>query len=648
MPVNDLRRRLVVRDETGQGLIELIVALTLLAIAIGALLTVATSSAVSLQRSDQKGTALMLAEQQIELYRNLTFAHIQLDSTSLAHTDSVYANAHASDATIPSGPAGEVSDSTTLWCTPDWPSTPDSCNPSRNVLGPDNRNYRVDTYIVNYQPQAGAATIKQVTVVVRNSQISSLPILARASSTFSSVDAVSGKAQPKLTVAAPAAAHIGDVVTPTAAITGGSGPNGSIQWFVLGPQDTAPVSCVSSSWGQVGSPLTVSGNGSYTDGSGFTPGSAGTYWWYATYSGDSGNNSINSGCTSTKTVVTNGQTVPTLHLTAVPSFGTKNQAFTASSVSAQIAGGNSPTGAINFYVSTNPGSAPACPGGAWTLAGTAAATGNGTYNPASITFTPTSTGTYYWYAEYAGDSNNAAVKTCSDSASTTPVGNETFTVTLNTASPWTTGTAFSITVKAILGDASTVDSGYSGSKTLVLTGPGTSPGGTGLSWPATVSFSNGQATFNVSAFKAETTTLSVLDGTLVISGTSPSFTVQTGAASKLAWTSTSVSSSSLSAGCYFSCTWSSAGNNKTFKATVSVTDAYGNIVSNIGAGHTVTFGKNAGSWSSATLSLPSAGAATTASNTYTTPNGGGWPAGNTASATATSLPYLGATLTVNR
>jgi hypothetical protein len=240
------------------------------------------------------------------------------------------------------------------------------------------------------------------------------------------------------------------------------------------------------------------------------------------------------------------------------------------------------------------------------------------------------------------------VKTCSDSASTTPVGNETFSVTLNTASPWAAGAPFSITVKAILGDGSTVDSAYSGNKTLVLTGPGTSPGGTSLTWPATVPFANGQATFSVSAFKAETVTLSVLDGTLVISGTSPSFTVQTGAAAKLAWTSASVSASSLSAGCYFSCTWNSAGNNKTFKASVSVTDAYGNIVSNIGAGHTVTFGKNAGSWSSSSLTLPSAGAATTAQNTYTTPNGSGWPAGNTASVTATSAPYLGATLTVNK
>ena len=55
------------KREEAQGLVELIVALTVLAIGIGSLLTLLTSSALSLQRSDQKGTALVLAEKQIEL-----------------------------------------------------------------------------------------------------------------------------------------------------------------------------------------------------------------------------------------------------------------------------------------------------------------------------------------------------------------------------------------------------------------------------------------------------------------------------------------------------------------------------------------------------------------------------------------------------
>ena len=63
------------RRDDGQGLIELIVALTILAIGIGCGCSPClTGSALSLQRSDQKGTALTLAETQLELYRNLAYA----------------------------------------------------------------------------------------------------------------------------------------------------------------------------------------------------------------------------------------------------------------------------------------------------------------------------------------------------------------------------------------------------------------------------------------------------------------------------------------------------------------------------------------------------------------------------------------------
>jgi len=96
------------RREDGQGLIELIVALTILAVGIGALLTVLTSSALSLQRSDQKGTALTLAESQLELYRNLSYADIRLASASwssapLTAGADPYFTAQSTDSTIPSG-----------------------------------------------------------------------------------------------------------------------------------------------------------------------------------------------------------------------------------------------------------------------------------------------------------------------------------------------------------------------------------------------------------------------------------------------------------------------------------------------------------------------------------------------------------------
>ena len=65
-------------------LVELVVALTILAVGIGSLLTLLSSSAISLQRSDQKGTALVLAEKQMELYRSVGYKDIRLDDASVA------------------------------------------------------------------------------------------------------------------------------------------------------------------------------------------------------------------------------------------------------------------------------------------------------------------------------------------------------------------------------------------------------------------------------------------------------------------------------------------------------------------------------------------------------------------------------------
>ena len=66
-----IRRHL--SGDDGFGLIELLIAMTMLAIGIGALLTVFVSSAVSLRRAGQKGTALTLADTQMEKYRTRTF-----------------------------------------------------------------------------------------------------------------------------------------------------------------------------------------------------------------------------------------------------------------------------------------------------------------------------------------------------------------------------------------------------------------------------------------------------------------------------------------------------------------------------------------------------------------------------------------------
>ena len=72
-------------DEDGFGLVELLIAMTILTVAIGALVTSFAASAVSLRRAGQRGTALTLADTQMEKYRTKTYTAVRIDGTLDAH-----------------------------------------------------------------------------------------------------------------------------------------------------------------------------------------------------------------------------------------------------------------------------------------------------------------------------------------------------------------------------------------------------------------------------------------------------------------------------------------------------------------------------------------------------------------------------------
>lgn len=183
-------------SESGQGLLELVIAMSFIAVASGALLSMMVAGAVSLNRQGQQGTALTLAERQLELYRTLSYPNIRLNKASIdaiAGTDP-YMTANASDATIPPGiSSGQVTDAA-----PGVPCStplPPECQPTQVVIGPDHRTYRVDTYITSLTPMSGASIIgrpiKQVTVVVRDS-VRNLQILAQSASSFDQANIASG------------------------------------------------------------------------------------------------------------------------------------------------------------------------------------------------------------------------------------------------------------------------------------------------------------------------------------------------------------------------------------------------------------------------------------------------------------------------
>jgi hypothetical protein len=120
-------------------------------------------------------TASVLADQQMELYRAVTWDQIALDSTALGTADNTYKCDSVLGASCPNSTSSEVSTT----CSP----MTNQCNPSRSLTGPDHHKYRVDTYILPDHPAATSRTVRKVTVVVRDGTLLS-HVLARETSTF--------------------------------------------------------------------------------------------------------------------------------------------------------------------------------------------------------------------------------------------------------------------------------------------------------------------------------------------------------------------------------------------------------------------------------------------------------------------------------
>ena len=165
------------RSEQGFGLIELLMAMVMLNIGILAIVAAFNSGIFALNRASRTTTASALADQQMELYRALTYPAIALDANTLASADNTYKCDSALGASCPNSTAGEIT--TTCSGSP----LPNECLPSRSVVGADRKNYRVDTYITSSTPTGGRA-LKVVTVVVRDGGKLSARPLYRAGSTF--------------------------------------------------------------------------------------------------------------------------------------------------------------------------------------------------------------------------------------------------------------------------------------------------------------------------------------------------------------------------------------------------------------------------------------------------------------------------------
>ena len=153
------------REEGGFALIEMLIAIVVINVGLLAILLALTSGVTTLRRSAETSTASAIADRQLERYRAVAFTSIYLDTTALAATDSTYTTDAAYSASQVSQTCGTLTS---------------VCTPSQTLTGPDDRSYRVDTYIVWTTP-AGGSAVKQITVVVRKT--GSVGALARVVST---------------------------------------------------------------------------------------------------------------------------------------------------------------------------------------------------------------------------------------------------------------------------------------------------------------------------------------------------------------------------------------------------------------------------------------------------------------------------------
>ena len=219
---------------------------------------------------------------------------------------------------------------------------------------------------------------------------------------------------------------------------------GTMTFKVFGPQASAPTTCASG--GHAVGTAIVGGSGTYSPSTGYTPTSAGTYWWYASYGGDSANAASNSGCGTAmpSTVVTNTTTATA----TAPGTGTAGTAIAASSISSKLTGAASgATGTITFNV-FGPEASPAatCTSGGTQVGSPVSVSGNATYHP-TAGITPAATGDYWWYASYSGDTKDGqASNTCGTAMGQTVVYSErsVASATDTSATSATTTTSFAV------------------------------------------------------------------------------------------------------------------------------------------------------------------------------------------------------------
>jgi type II secretory pathway pseudopilin PulG len=166
--------------EAGFGLVELLIAMTMLSLGILAVFGAFLSSETAIRRASENTTAMTIADSTIEPFFSVRNTQIGLTAAALTAADSTHKADAAYKAADVDGDSilNEAGEAVTL--------ASSTFAPTSTVTGADGRSYRVDLYL-SWRAVSGGRNVKEATILVRKANESR--IIARVVSSF---DAASG------------------------------------------------------------------------------------------------------------------------------------------------------------------------------------------------------------------------------------------------------------------------------------------------------------------------------------------------------------------------------------------------------------------------------------------------------------------------
>lgn len=190
-----------IRTEQGFGLVELLIAMTVLNVGLLATVAAFTSGTFAIEHADTVSTAALLADQQMETYRALTYDWITLTASPSPPLDSTYTSDAAYTGCTAADSCTHLTDASSgSICTGTGAvavAFPDACAPIRTTTGPEGHPYRIDTFVGAIAGTAGPPAErahKEVVVVVRDGVTGR--VLDREESIFDCATAETGSACP--------------------------------------------------------------------------------------------------------------------------------------------------------------------------------------------------------------------------------------------------------------------------------------------------------------------------------------------------------------------------------------------------------------------------------------------------------------------